>query len=656
MDINMIEVMMGALGTLFSPGHILFLVAGVLLGLSLGIIPGLGGVTGTAILLPLVYGMDPGMALAIIIGLQSVTTTSDTFPAVLIGIPGTAGSQATVMDGFPLSKMGQAARALGAAFAASMFGGVFGSLVLTAAVFGAMQIILAFGFGEQMMLVIFALTMVGMLTGNHPWKGFASCGMGLLLGALGSAPITGIERITFGTVYLIEPLSIIIAGLGMFAMPEILDLVRRQITISESGKLGSGWIQGFQDVVRNWFLTLRCAAIGAICGALPGLGNVVIDWIAYGHVMQTSKDKSQFGKGDIRGVIAPEAANNAKEGGALIPTLLFGIPGSATMAILLGGFVLIGIEPGLKMLHQDTDLVFIMIWSVALANIIGAGTSLLLSNQLAKVTTIKNTIIAPAVLCLIFFAAFQNSRDWADLISLLILGLLGVYMKRFGWSRPGLLIGFVLANKVESSTYQTLQTYGLSFFQRPIVIALILITIISIIAVIRMKARDNDLSENGPHSFKAKLPQVIFYFVVVGFTLFVTGEGLTHSFMDGLFPVTAGVLTLLLLIPVGYQMFFVKQPHAVFFDSEKEDFGEGVEYHSAEYYVLWIIGMLAISAVVGFQFGAPIFLYVFLRRFADLSRMHCAIGGAALLLFFTAIQYLMNLEYPAGIAQYLLGM
>ena len=222
----------------------------------------------------------------------------------------------------------------------------------------------------------------------------------------------------------------------------------------------------------------------ALC---PDWGNTVIDWIAYGHVIQTSKDKSKFGKGDIRGVIAPESANNAKEGGALIPTILFGIPGSGAMAILLGGFILIGIEPGLNMINEDLDLVFIMFWSVAVANIMGAGICLIFSNQLAKVTTVKNTILAPLVLVLIFFAAFQITRDWADLIALLICGSLGIYMKRFGWSRPGLLIGFVLSGKVEASIYQTVQVYGFSFLERPIVIILILFTIFSVIAAARFK-------------------------------------------------------------------------------------------------------------------------------------------------------------------------
>jgi len=333
------EAFFGALLTLLSPMHMAYLSLGVFLGLVVGILPGLGGSAGLALILPFVFGMDASYALAMMIGLQSVTATSDTFPSVLMGIPGTASSQATVVDGFPLSKKGEAARALAAAFSASLFGGLFGAFILTFAIYFAEPIILAMGFGEQLMLIVLALTMVGMLTGTHALKGLAACSLGLMIGAFGAAPVTGGERLTFGTDYLIDPLKVVIVGLAVFAMPEIIDLLRRQSTISESGKLGSGWLQGVRDTFKHWWIVLRCTAIGSAIGALPGLGGSFTDWIAYGHVVQTSRDREKFGTGDIRGAIAPESANNAKEGGALIPTILFGIPGSQSglIPIIIGG-------------------------------------------------------------------------------------------------------------------------------------------------------------------------------------------------------------------------------------------------------------------------------------------------------------------------------
>ncbi|MEQ8193046.1 MAG: tripartite tricarboxylate transporter permease, partial [Rhodospirillales bacterium] len=500
--------------------HLFYLVLGVFLGLALGILPGLGGSAGLAILLPFVFGMEPGQALAMMIGLLSVTTTSDTFPAVLMGIPGTAGSQATVVDGFPMSKKGEAARALSAAFAASLFGGVFGAFILTLSVFAAMPILLAMGFGEQMMLIILAISMVGMLTGSNPLKGLATCGLGLLLGAVGSAPATGAERLTLGTVYLADKIPLIIIGLAMFALPEIVDLLRRQQTIAKKGTvLGKGWLMGLKDVFRHWWIVLRCAAIGTIVGALPGLGGAVVDWIAYSHVVQSSKNKETFGTGDIRGVLAPESANNAKEGGALIPTLLFGIPGSGNKALLLGGFILIGIDPGLEMVTDHLDLTFIMIWSLAVGNIIGAGTCLFLAGPISKITTIKYTLLAPFMFGLIFFAAFQATRDWGDLIALMIMGTLGVYMKRFGWPRPALLIGYVLSSRVEAAIYHTTQVYQFTFLERPIVILLLVLTVISIFAALKFKIHAAPVTETGVHSQHNRAPQIAFYGLILAFTL-----------------------------------------------------------------------------------------------------------------------------------------
>ena len=538
------DAMIEALVTLLSLEHVTYLCFGVFLGLIVGILPGLGGTAGLALLLPFVFNMDATNALAMMIGLQSVTATSDTFPSVLMGIPGTASSQATVCDGFPLSKKGEAARALAAAFSASLFGGLFGAFVLTFAIFYAEPIINAMGFGEQMMLIVLALTMVGMLTGSHPLKGLAACAIGLMIGAFGSAPVSGVERLTFGTEYLIDQIALVIVGLAMFALPEIIDLLRRQLTISKTGVLGSGWIRGLKETCIHWWIVLRCACIGCVVGALPGLGGSVIDWIAYGHVIQTSKNRETFGTGDIRGVIAPEAANNAKEGGALIPTILFGIPGSGSMALLLGGFILIGIEPGVEMITHEANVVYLMIWSVALANIFGAGTCLLMASQIAKLTTIRYTLIAPFMFGLIFFAAFQATREWGDLLMLMLLGTLGVYMKRFGWPRPALLIGYVLSTRVETSIYHTITTYGLSFLSHPIVIILIILTLISIVAAIRYKPAQSEITEDGIHTDRNILPQCIFYGFIFLLSLIVIWDGSRWDVLTGVYPLFAGGISL----------------------------------------------------------------------------------------------------------------
>ncbi|HSA81167.1 MAG TPA: tripartite tricarboxylate transporter permease, partial [Geminicoccaceae bacterium] len=391
----MIEIAFSALLTVLSGWHLLYMLLGVLVGLVVGILPGLGGIAGMAILLPFIYGMEPVSALGMLIGLVAVIPTGDTFTSVMMGIPGSSASQATVLDGFPLAKKGEAARALSAAFFSSMLGGLFGALVLTVAILVARPLILAFSSAELFMMAVFGLSMVAVLAGKNLAKGVAAAGLGLIIGSIGDAPATGEFRMTLGIDYLYDGVPLVVVAMGMFAVPEIIDLLKRGRAIAETYALGGGWAKGFSDVLRNPGLVLRCSGIGCVVGALPGLGGSVVDWIAYSHVLQTTRDRSNFGKGEIRGVIAPESANNACQGGALIPTLLFGIPGSGSMAVFLGGMILIGIQPGVTMVDTRLDLTYAIIWSLALANVFGAGICALLARQVARLTALPFVYLAP---------------------------------------------------------------------------------------------------------------------------------------------------------------------------------------------------------------------------------------------------------------------
>ena len=645
----MLDAALLALTELTNPVTFLSLIAGVVVGLMVGILPGLGGTAGLALLLPFVFGMEPSVALAMMIGLTAVTTTSDTFPSVLMGIPGTSGSQATVLDGFPMSKRGEGTRALSAAFISSLFGGILGAFVLSFAVFAAKPIILKIGFGEQFMLVVLALSMVGILTGINLWKGLAACSMGLMLGALGAAPLSGVQRATLGAEYLLDPLPLVIVGLAMFATPEIIDLLRRRESISDTGKLGAGWYQGFRDWLSNWWLSLRCAVIGCIVGALPGLGGSVVDWIAYGHAVQTTKDRESYGTGDVRGVIAPESANNAKEGGALVPTILLGIPGSGSMAILLGGLILIGVEPGVELITDKLDLVYLIIFAIAAANVVGAGICFALSPQIAKLTTIRYVLLAPFMLGVIFFAAFQATRNWGDLIALFVLSVLGVYMKRFGWPRPALLIGFVLSTRVESSVYQTVALYGITFLQRPIVIGLLILTLLSVAAAVFFKqSHTGPMDESTPFTHRNTVPQWIFFAAIFSFAIFILVDAQNYNQLTGLYPTVASVSAMAFLIPLAFNMIRTREPSPTFFDAENV---AEKPARSAEYYLLLILGMLAISAVTGFVLGVATFIFLFLWLKGQVKPLNAILGAAGFVLFLGVLSDQLTLRYPTGLLQ-----
>lgn len=649
----MVDIFLSALTQLLEPYHLLFLFAGVMLGMVVGILPGLGGIAGLSVLLPFVFGMDANNALAMMIGLIAPLSTSDTFPSVLMGIPGTSASQATVVDGFPMAKRGEGARALGAAFTASMFGGLFGAAVLTVSVFAARPIILAMGFGEQLLLVILALSMIGMLTGTSALKGLATCCFGLLLGSMGTAPATGEFRLGFDSIYLSDGIPIVVVGLAMFALPEIIDLLRRSTRISETATLGHGWIKGFQDVLTHWWIVLRCSVIGCIVGALPGLGGSVVDWIAYGHVIQTTKNRERYGTGDVRGVLAPESANNAKEGGALIPTLLFGIPGSGSMAILLGGFILIGIEPGVTMLTQHLDLTFTMIWSLALGNVLATVLCLLLANHIAKLTTIKYAYLAPFMLVLIFFAAFQATREWADLFALFIMGVLGVFMKRFGWSRPALLIGYFLAPRLEPTIYQAYQVYGMTFFERPIVIGLVIATALSIFAAWRFSPnRGKVYKESSEHGASDRKPQFAFAAVILAAIIYSLIDSFNYTWFGGIFIQIVSIVGLLLTLPLVFYMLRANKPAGILFDAERTIKVEQSNYH----YLAWILGMFALVGLVGFPFGCALFIFIFIQKKVGGAPVKHALMGISGVAFLGIMSYFLTLRYPTGLLQEVISM
>jgi hypothetical protein len=345
-----------------------------------------------------------------------------------------------------------------------MLGGVFGALLLAVSIPILRPVMLKIGAPELLSFSFFGLCMVAVLSGGAPLRGLAAAGLGLMVDMIGSDPQTGTLRWTMGTLYLWDGLPLVPVTLGLFALPELADLAisRRSISAgAEKIDSRSGQWEGVKDTFRHWWLVVRCAFLGSTLGAVPGLGAAIIDWIAYGHAARTEKGAEEtFGKGDIRGVLASEGANNAKEGGALVPTVAFGVPGSASMAILLGAFLIHGLVPGPDMLRQNLDVTYAIVWSVALANIFGAGICFLASDQLAKIALIRYSIIMPLILTVILIGAFQARRDWGDFVAVLAFGVLGWVMKRLKWPRPPVILGVVLGGLVERYLNISMERYG----------------------------------------------------------------------------------------------------------------------------------------------------------------------------------------------------
>ena len=480
----MLELALSAAEIFLNPTRLSFVALGVLIGLSLGVIPGLGGVVGLSLLLPFTFDMDPLTALAFLVGLQAVVVTSDTIPAVLFGVPGTVGSAATILDGHPMAKKGLAARAFGAAFSASVIGGLFGAVFLAFSVPILRPFILSFGSPELLAFCIFGLSLVGVLSGGTKLKGLAAAAIGVMIATVGEEPNTAIERWTFDLLYLLDGIPLVPLALGLFAIPELADMAISRRPLPDSHRITNRWDQvaGIKDTFANMFLVFRCSGIGSVLGAVPGIGAAVIDWIAYGHALRSEKDAAEtFGKGDVRGVIASESSNNAKEGGALISTIAFGVPATAAMALMLGAFLIHGITPGPEMLTEHLDVTYTLVWTLAIANILGSGICFLFANQLAAIARVRIGILAPVVLSITFIGAFQGTRQWGDIFALLGFGILGWIMKRARWPRPPLLLGLVLGGLIERYMFISYQRYEFDWLTRPIVLGVFAVTLYGVL-------------------------------------------------------------------------------------------------------------------------------------------------------------------------------
>lgn len=480
------DVFIQALFEVLQPQTFALMLLGIAIGFAVGILPGLGAAVTLALMLPFVYAMSPVTAFAFLLGMYSVAATTGDITSVLFGVPGEATSAATVLDGYPMTRRGEAGRALGAVLFSSLVGAVFGAVILAISVPIIRPLVLLFGPPEFLMLTILGLSFVVSLAGRNLLKGFIVAGFGFLLAMVGLDPQAGIPRFAMGQLYLWEGVSLVPVVVGLFGGAEVLQLMMSKSSIAkapEDQRL-SGVMQGVRDTFTHMGLTLRASAIGLGIGLIPGMGGAVSQFIAYAHAQQTSKHPETFGKGNIEGVLAAGAVNNAKEGGSLIPTLAFGIPGSVAMAILLSAFLVTGLVPGPDMLTKNLNVTFSMVWVIVLSNVITVAVSFLFLGQLAKLTYVKGTLLVPFLLVLITLGAYTANNSILDIVVMLIATAAGVIAIRWNWPRPPFLLAVVLGDTAERYLFLSNSLYGWDWLTKPwahpFVFALVLITIAGI--------------------------------------------------------------------------------------------------------------------------------------------------------------------------------
>ena len=478
----MFEALIQGFLSLFVPANLLMVIAGVLIGIFLGVIPGLGALIGISVILPMIFRIkDPGAGILILVAIHSSVMTGGVIPAILMGVPGAPTNLATLTEGYPMTQRGEGARALGSALTSSALGGIiavpFAILMLPLII----PIVLAMGTPEMTLMILLGLSFLAILGGGEGKIKSLMAGLfGILISLIGLHDATGIYRYNFGSIYLADGISMLTLIMGMFAIGEIFDLFlkgKATLATGEAARVKTrDLFQGIIDVFRHWWLWFKSSVIGYIFGIIPGIGGTTSIFVCYAHAKQISKHPEQWGKGCIEGVIAPEAGNNSSVAGSVLTSLALGIPGDSALALILGAFLVFGITPGREMLTCHLELTAMLLFSVALANIMTAVICLPAISTLAKVAIVPLKYLFSILLVFIMVSSFSANREFMDMLIIIPIGVIGLCMKRFGYSLPCFILGFLLGRLFENYLWLSLKIFGpLFFLSSPITVIFIVI-------------------------------------------------------------------------------------------------------------------------------------------------------------------------------------
>ena len=657
----MFEALVDGLALIFQWHVLAYFALGCVIGILMGAVPGMGGAIGIVLLLPFTFSMEPVAAFALLLSSWASTSTSGAITSVLLGVPSTAASQATVLDGYPMAKRGEAARALGASFTASAIGGVCGAAALGISLPLILPVILAFESPEQFMLGLLGLTMVGSLSGQSIVKGVAAAMFGLLLATIGLPESQAIPRYTFGTLYMLDKLPLIPVLLGLFAIPELMELAIKDVSIARTGQSDDtrkGLLDGVRDAFRHWWLDVRCSVIGAYIGMLPGLGASIVGWVTYAHAKQSVKDDSQFGQGDVRGLLAPEAANNALRGGALIPTLTLGIPGSVGTAVLMGALIMHGLRPGPSMLSSELPMTFSFVWMIAIASVVATLVLLRTVNQVAKVALLPGHLVVPGVLLFVLMGAWIGGASIGAWLSCAVFGIIGFFMKRGGWPRPPVILALVLGEILERSFQISTRIHeGPGWLARPIVIALLLVIVITIFLAARGIAREKLAGKVPAGEASEKNPAISLPFSVILCAIFIWAAytALTWPLPVRQFPllitVPGALLSLVVVIRDFVHLIETKKAAGNWKVTLRQASKDAWLAEALPFFG-YLFGTIILTLLVGQKIAIPLFIAVYIVRWGH-YRKRIAVAYAlcawAILVFFYD-QVMSLLFHPSYLA------
>lgn len=473
---------LAGMAILLDPYMMAVILAGTIIGIVVGALPGLSGSTTAALLLPLTITMSPVAAIAFLGSLYCAANYGGSITAILVNTPGDPSASATAFDGYPLAAKGQAGLALGISAIASAIGGIFSVFVLIIATPLLAKFAYSFGPPEYFALALFGLSMLGAVGGDVGLKNLIAGAIGLLMATIGTDLITGIERFTFNVPQLTDGIGFVPVLTGLFAMSELLMMVAQRYQKMELLALDAVKLPTRADFRKcGKSMGIGCI-VGTIIGILPALGATAAALIAYNESRRWSNYKEEFGKGAIEGVAGPEAANNAAVGGNMVPTLALGIPGSTTAAIILAGMIIQGVRPGPHLFNEQPMFLYAVFASMLAANLIYLWLGLVAAKLFARISLIPASFLWPSVFVLCVIGAYAPNQTMVDVWVMLTCGVLGYMMRRYGFSPAPLVMGLVLGQMVEESLKQSLVIFDhswLGFFTRPIVLVLFAITLLS---------------------------------------------------------------------------------------------------------------------------------------------------------------------------------
>jgi len=450
------ESFINGLVALADPSLVILLIAATLGGVVIGALPGLNATTGAALLLPFTITMDPVAAIAVLTAIYCSATFAGAITAILINTPGTSASATTCLDGFPLAQKGEAGRALGLAVVSSTIGGVCSVIVLMLAAPILARAAYSFAPPEYFALTLFGLSMLATIGGGTTTKNILSGCLGILLATIGIDLMTGVERFTFDLSVLSDGIGFVPVMIGVFGISELLVQISNKQEGLESIKLKAVKLPTKEDYLKVWRTILRSTGIGTFIGILPAEGATVASMIGYNEAKRWSKTPEEFGKGAIEGIAGSEAANNSATGGAMVPTLALGIPGSPTAAVILAGLMVHGLRPGPTMFTEQSDFAFSIFWSMMFVNLLFLGVGLLGAKVFARVTLVPVQILWPCVFIFSVVGAYALDQSMMDVWIALGAGVLGYFMRRYGFSVVPLAIGLILGEILEQRLGQSM--------------------------------------------------------------------------------------------------------------------------------------------------------------------------------------------------------